>query len=73
MMPTMLGVVGDKMSDDISHDRVIYILKELEKTSGFPYDDAKKMYRKNRDKGFSRGRSVREVWGYVMNEDFEVE
>jgi len=61
------------MSDDISHDRAIYILKELEKISGFPYDYAKKMYRKNRDKGFSRGRSVREVWGYVMNEDFEIE
>jgi len=61
------------MSDDISHDRAIYILKELERISGFPYDDAKEMYRKNRDKGFSRSKSVREVWGSVMNEYFEIE
>ena len=57
---------------DISEKKVTLILKELEEITGFDYDIAKEMYEEYRDKGYSRVKSARLVWGKVMDDYFEI-
>jgi len=53
---------------DISDKKVVLILKELEKITGFDYDVAKEMYEEFRSKGYSRVKSAKLVWKKVMGD-----
>ena len=53
---------------DISNEKVISILKKLEKITGFDYDVAKEMYEEYRSKKYSKVKSARLVWEKVMDD-----
>jgi len=66
------------MAEDISHKRAMSILKELERITGFDYEDAKDMYKKirktkyGRSNEYGRWHSSIQVWEKVMDDYFDI-
>jgi len=60
------------MSDDISHKKAMSILKELERMTGFSYEDAKDMYKEYRDRGENRKNAAGGVWMVITNGDLRM-
>jgi len=63
---------GEWEMSDISHKKAMSILKELERMTGYPYEDAKDMYKEYRDRGETRENAVGGVWMVITHGDFEM-